>query len=223
MLTREQLFALATQMGFAGMTMLETAVVPDVPDSLDRCTWRRQIDFGPPSGEADVGTMRFETEDVVLEDGIDAVYHERWERDVSSVGITWAMNLSQADARAAGLLANDAAHCDAPAMFVARCGNFFMFARSRSSRAQAMLASYRGKRFVEVVRDSALDIEAVRALLDFEISLGRVQGANGARWTIDLSTFPWREGQAAFASQVSAALDRLTDATSGSAAQGGVG
>ncbi len=72
-----------------------------------------------------------------------------------------------------------------------------------------MLASYRGQRLVDVTGNPALDIDAVRALLDFEISLGRVQRADGARWTVDLSTLPWREGQAAFASDFTGALDRL--------------
>jgi hypothetical protein len=209
-------------MGFAGTTTVETAAVPAASGRLDRCTWRRQIDFSPPDDAADVGTMRFETPDVVLEDGIDADYHERWERDPGSVGITWAMRLSQEDAYAAGLLtrhAGDAAHRDAPAVFVARCGNFFMFARSRSPRAQAVLASYRGQRLVEVIRDPALDLDGVHALLDFEISLGHVLDTDGARWTIDLSTFPWREGQAAFAPGVDGALDRLRDAPSAPASR----
>jgi hypothetical protein len=215
-LTHDQLTELATQAGFAGVTTVETAAVHTASGRLDRCTWRRQIDFSPPDDAADVGTMRFETPDVVLEDGIDAVYHERWERDPASIGVTWAMRLSQRDACAAGLLTRHAdrnagtgTHRDAPEVFVARCGNFFMFARSRSPQAQAMLASYRGRRLVDVIRDPALDIDDVRALLDFEISLGWVQGADGARWTIGLSTLPWREAQAAFAPDVAVALDRL--------------
>ncbi|RKT22196.1 hypothetical protein B0G69_5632 [Paraburkholderia sp. RAU2J] len=213
-LTREQLIELAAQMGFAGATTVdEAAVVVDPADGrLDRCTWHRQIDFSPPSNARDLGTMRFETPHVVLEDGIEAVYHERWERDPASLGLTWAVRLSREAAHAAGLLADDldgAAGDDAPSVFIARCGDFFMFARSRSPRAQAVLASYRGKRLAEVVRDPALDIDDVRALLDFEISLGRVRGNDGARWTIELSTLPWREGQPAFADAVSAALDRF--------------
>jgi hypothetical protein len=213
-LTREQLIDLAAQMGFAGATTVdEAAVAVDAGDDrLDRCTWHRQIDFSPPSNARDLGTMRFETPHVVLEDGIEAVYHERWERDPASLGATWAVRLSREAAHAAGVLADDpdgAARDDAPSVFIARCGDFFMLARSRSPRAQAVLASCRGKRLVEVVRDPALAIDDVRALLDFEISLGRVRGNDGARWTIELSTLPWREGQPAFADSVSAALDQL--------------
>ncbi len=210
-LQRDQLGALATQMGFAGVTTVDTAAVPAASATLDRCTWRRQIDFSPPDDAPDVGTMRFETPGIVLEDGIDAEYHERWERDPSSVGVTWAMRLSQREAGAAGLPTGHS-ESDAPALFVARCGNFFMLARNRSPQAQAVLASYRGQRLVDVIGNPALDIDAVRALLDFEISLGRVQRADGARWTVDLSTLPWREGQAAFASDFTGALDRLPDA-----------
>jgi hypothetical protein len=216
-LEREQLIELAAQMGFAGVTTVdEAAVAADVGDGrLDRCTWHRQIDFSPPSDARDLGTMRFETPHVVLEDGIEAVYHERWERDPASLGLTWAVRLSREAEHAAGSLADDpdgAAREAAPSVFIARCGDFFMLARSRSPRAQAVLASYRGKRLAEVVRDPALDIDDVRALLDFEISLGRVQTNDGARWTIELSTLPWREGQAAFADSVSAALDRIQGA-----------
>ena len=213
-LTREQLIELAAQMGFAGVTTVDPAAVAVDVDAgnLDRCTWHRQIDFSPPADARDLGTMRFETQDVVLEDGIDAVYHERWERDPASLGVTWAMRLSQDDAHAAGLLAcdpSDALCDDAPSVFIARCGDFFMLARSRSPRAQAMLASYRGTRLAEAVRDPALDIDDVRAVLDFDISLGRVRDDKGASWTIDLSTLPWREGQPAFSACGGAVLDRL--------------
>jgi hypothetical protein len=213
-LTREQMIELAAQMGFAGETTVDEAAVAVDADTgkLDRCTWHRQIDFSPPSDTRDLGTMRFETPHVVLEDGIEAVYHERWERDPASLGLTWAVRLSREAAQAAGLLADDpmaAARDDAPSVFIARCGDFFMLARSRSPRAQAVLASYRGKRLADVVRDPALAIDDLRALLDFEISLGQVRGNDGARWTIELSTLPWREGQPAFAGSVGAALDRL--------------
>ena len=211
-LTREELIELAAQMGFAGVTTVDPSAVAVDAGNLDRCTWHRQIDFSPPADTRDLGTMRFETQHVVLEDGIDAVYHERWERDPTSLGVTWAMRLSQDDAHAAGLLAgdpSDALSDNAPSVFIARCGDFFMLARSRSPRAQAMLASYRGKRLTEVICDPALDIDDVRAVLDFDISLGKVRDDKAASWTIDLSTLPWREGQPAFTACGGAVLDRL--------------
>ncbi len=164
-LTREELTQLSMQMGFAGVS----AVDRDGPGHAERCQWHRQIDYSPPGDARDIGTMHFDTPDVVLEDGIDAVYHERWERDAASAGVNWAICLTQREALAQGLLTEERApHGDA-ALFVARCGNRFMLARARSPRAQAMLAGYRNRSLAEAVSDPRLGANDIRALLDFEI------------------------------------------------------
>jgi len=208
-LNRDELAGLGEQMGFAGVTVVDNG--PGM--TAQSCTWRRQIDYSAPSASKDIGAMRFETPNIVLEDGIEAVYHERWEREVDSVGTVWALRLSPEQAYTAGLLPMATASLEtggAPsAVFVARCGNRFMLARARSPDAQAALVAQRGRSLAQAVRDPAVGIELARAWLDFEISLGEVCRADGARWIVSLSTLPWREGQAAFDARTGAALDGL--------------
>ena len=208
-LTRDELAGLGEQMGFAGITAVESGAGM----TAESCTWHRQIDYSVPSEAKDIGAMRFETPNIVLEDGIEAVYHERWEREADSAGIVWALRLSPQQAYAAGLMSSGAASLDtgggAPAVFVARCGNRFMLARTRSPDAQAALGAQRGRSLAQAVRDPAVSIELARTWLDFEISLGEVCRADGARWIVSLSTLPWREGQAAFNAHTGAALDAL--------------
>jgi hypothetical protein len=193
-LTREELTQLCMQMGFAGVSV----VARDEPSHTERCQWHRQIDYRPPGDGRDIGTMHFETPDIVLEDGIDTVYHERWEREASSAGVDWATSLTQREARSQGMLTEERAPHDDAALFVARCGNRFMLARARSPRAQALLGRYRNQSLADAIRDPQLSIDDIRALLDFEISLGQVRRDDGAQWTVELSTLPWREGMAAF-------------------------
>jgi hypothetical protein len=189
-LKREELTQLSTQMGFAGVTVVDW----DEHEHVERCRWHRQIDYNPPGDARDIGTMHFDTPDIVLEDGIDVGYHERWEREALSTGVNWAMSLMQLEARSKGLVTGEQAPHDDAAMFVARCGTRFMLARARSPRAQALLAGYRNRSLAEVVRDPQLSTDDVRTLLDFEISLGQVLRDDGAQWMVDLSTLPWREG-----------------------------
>jgi len=83
-LTRDELFGLARQQGFAGTTSVEG----------DICRWLRQCDFQPPSGANDIGRMVFETPDRVLEYGVEADYFEIWERVPGSRGENFARQLS---------------------------------------------------------------------------------------------------------------------------------
>jgi hypothetical protein len=83
-LTRDELFGLARQQGFAGTTTVEG----------DICRWLRKYDFQPPSGADDVGRMEFETPDRVLEYGVEADYFEIWERVPGSRGESFAGRLS---------------------------------------------------------------------------------------------------------------------------------
>jgi hypothetical protein len=196
-LTRDALIALARQQGFAGITQVERGE-PEV------CTWQRQIDFSAPTDARDIGTMRFVSPDVVLEDGIDAHYHERWERERASAGANWARCVTREAARAAGLLkaserdGDDLYASTAPACFIARSGNVFLFARTRTAAADALLAPHRNRALADVVADPRVPLDHARAMLDFEISLGHVAHPDRERWTIALSTLPWREGKTAF-------------------------
>ena len=187
---RDGLVELARQQGFAGFTEVQ-------PGTPEVCTWHRQIDFSPPAGTRDIGTMQFESPDILLESGVDAPYHERWEREPASVGPTWAARLPHEAVLAAGAVHGAAAEYgpdDRPMSFLARAGRFFMFARARTSRATAWLARHRGRTLAQVVGDPSVSLEQARALLDFEISLAHVAASAGALPVIALSTHPWREG-----------------------------
>ena len=210
-LPRDLLVELARQQGFAGYTAIE-------PGAPDVCTWHRQIDFSPPTGARDIGTMRFESPHVLLEDGVDACYHERWAREPASTGPTWAMRVTRCAPPAAGSLrdANEApASRDEPVRFLARAGGFFMFARARSAEAAAWLAQHPGRTLAQIAGDPSVSLEQVRAMLDFEISLARVAASPGAPPVIALSTHPWREGCTLCvppdpAVETAASLDSLT-------------
>lgn len=78
--TPAQMRVLATQQGFAGITVVEG----------DLCQWDRRVDFQPPSGYRDIGRIAFETPDRMLEYGVEQNYFEIWERVPGSVGDTGA-------------------------------------------------------------------------------------------------------------------------------------
>lgn len=189
-LSRDGLVELARQQGFAGFTQVDVGT-PDI------CTWHRRIDFSPPSDARDIGAMRFERPAVLLEDGVDANYHERWEREPASVGASWGAPMSRAQMLSlyAGTPRSEPHGVDeGPAGFIACAGDCFMLARARSPEAGALLARHRGRKLSDVVADPAVSLDLARELVDFEISLGRVAPPSGAGPTIVLSTHPWREG-----------------------------
>lgn len=150
---------LALQAGFAGVTEIEG----------DRCQWHRAIDFQPPSGREDIGRMRFENPDYLLEDGLDGSYHEVWERLPESLGRNWGTWLITEDGREGCLLL---------------AGDYFLFA---ASRAQALPAAKS--------LSALLDADNAASLLAFELSFGRHQGG-ATPWRIELSTLAGRAGQA---------------------------
>lgn len=158
----EQL-ALADQAGFAGLTEVRG----------DRCQWHRLIDFQPGGGPADIGRMRFEQPERLLEDGLDGSYHEVWQRLPESRGHNWGLWLQAAVGGRQGCL------------LVA--GDYFLFAAERAC-ALPDGGSLR-QRLAEVG-------PAQRpALLGFELSFGRQRGG-ATPWRISHSTLPWRAGQA---------------------------
>jgi hypothetical protein len=84
-LSRDELFGLARQQGFAGTTVVEG----------DICRWLRRYDFQPPSGANDIGRIEFDTPDRVFEYGLEADYFEIWERVPGSQGENFARQISQ--------------------------------------------------------------------------------------------------------------------------------
>lgn len=69
----EQLEWLRQQQGFAGITQVDTSVIPEI------CNWHRVADFQPATATADAGTMEFEA-DMLIEKGVHAEYLEHWHK-----------------------------------------------------------------------------------------------------------------------------------------------
>ncbi len=133
------------------------------------CRWHRRLDYQPPSGFNDIGRMQFEGPDRLLEYGVEQDYFEIWER-VPGSGESEVLEHDDPNGRPAVLLS---------------LGPWVMFVRARSA------APGRATGLVELV--AAADDPRRVALLDFEISFGRRDGA-GKAWRTELSTLPWLEG-----------------------------
>lgn len=166
--TAEQALALARQGGFAGSTQVD--------DNL--CYWQREIDYRPPALTPDIGVIRFEAADTLLEDCVHRRYHERWQRLPDSLGASQGFRLQQVAASGAAV----------PRIaYLLVCGAYFAFVRSRAAALSA------GANLVSLV-EAAQRGQQRAALLDCEVSFGRA-----GNWRIELSTLPMREGAALFA------------------------
>ncbi len=157
--TLAQQQALCEQAGFAGLT--------EVQD--DVCQWHRLIDYQPPGGPPDIGCMKFEGADRLIEDGLDGSYHEIWQRVPESQGTNWGLWLRSADEpeRQACLLV---------------AGDYFMFVADRPTALNADGGHLRDQ-LARAMPAQRLD------LLACEISFGRQR--NGATpWMISHSTLP---------------------------------
>jgi hypothetical protein len=173
-LSRDHLLALAEQEAFAG----------ELRFSDGWFTWHREIDFQPPGPVPDVGSLR--TADgacvdqeslhrvggLVVEEGRYVAYLEHWQAKAAERGRTNA-----AAARLHGPL-------DGLTGILVRVGSWFLYARDRRQPLTGTGT------LVNRVRGAASLAEA-RALLDCEVSLGRV--ADG-RWQVLRSTLPHRVG-----------------------------
>jgi hypothetical protein len=161
-LSDEQVVWLATQEGFSG-TLAEDG---------DCVAWTRLIDFQPPSASPDVARVRLDADGQLVEEGRDAPYVEYWSRNSEpAAAACWGASLIDPQG--------------GPPARLVRAGDRFMFARARSRELP------RGARLVDLVREAASLAER-RALIDCEISLGRIE-ARG--WRIERSTLPFREGR----------------------------
>jgi len=134
--------------------------------------WEREIDYQPPAAGPDSGRLFWRGE-VLVETGRYADYLEHWHRDpaVPVAPCEAAVFVSRHDGRKAQLV---------------RAGDVFMFARGRGK------ARFAAATLAECVAGAASLPEA-RALLDCEISFGRV---SGGVWRIGRSTLPFRVGAA---------------------------
>ena len=84
-LTDDQLAALATQNGFAGVTTIEG----------DTATWHHEIDFQPAGGGADIGRIEPVGSGKMLEHGLDGSYVESWSALEPDAGAYFAARLVQ--------------------------------------------------------------------------------------------------------------------------------
>jgi hypothetical protein len=134
----------------------------------DICRWLRRYDFQPPTGANDVGRMVFATPDRVFEHGVEADYCEIWERLPGSAGSVRTVRFSTN-----------------PLAWWLEAGDFCM--RVRPRRQGSLPVSPSLTALAQPLRDDAL-----RDLLDFEISFGTRAG--GDTWRVSLSTLPWKEG-----------------------------
>lgn len=161
----DRLAWLATQQGFCGVTEVSGA----------RSQWHRRVDFQPDSGRRDIGQMAFNG-DRLIEVGAEADYLEVWQRLPGSQGDSAVLALADASDRT-----------PARPTWLLIAGPWFAYVRARAGvlPAAASLAELIAARCPS--RAELLD------WLDFEISLGRRDGARP--WRIERSTLPFREGQ----------------------------
>lgn len=164
----DQLAWLATQQGFCGVTEVSGA----------GCQWHRRVDFQPDSGRRDIGQMAFNG-DRLIEVGGEADYLEVWQRLPDSEGDSAVL-----------ALADTADQTPARPTWLLIAGQWFAYVRARAGvlPAAASLSELIAAR--RPSRGQLLD------WLDFEISLGRRDGARP--WRIEHSTLPFREGQVVF-------------------------
>jgi hypothetical protein len=165
-MTEQQRSWLTLQQGFAGVTAVED----------DVCQWHRDIDYQPANGIRDIGRMRFEGRDRLIETGIDTEYLEVWEKLPDSVERTASVKTTvklpdDREVSAYGLMA----------------GSCFMFIRDRNAPLPP------APDLQTALRQHQPDLVTLAAWLDLEISFGRVQ-ADGTG-LIQHSTLPFREGR----------------------------
>ena len=156
----DECLRLAEQHGFAGHLTFDGR----------HFEWHRLIDFQPPSGEADAGSLEWQ-DDVLIERGRDRPYLERWHR----------ARAERLDAIGGASLRD--AERGTRAMLL-RAGENFAYVRDRAGPLP------RGATLAECVVGAA-SLGAARALIDCEISLGRVSGGG---WRIERSSLQGRVG-----------------------------
>lgn len=135
--------------------------------SGDAFEWRRAIDFQCPSDAADAGYLSF-ADGVLIERGRDIPYIEHWHHTSPNLNPHFAIRM------------RDETGLDG---FLVRVGEIFMYVRNR-----AVVLPHGGS-LTDLVKTSSPD--AARAMLDCEISLGRVRDG---KWLIGRSSLPFRIG-----------------------------
>lgn len=171
--------ALGQQQGFAG----------DLVCVGDRFTWHRDIDFQPPTGRPDTGLVRIEG-DTLHEEGSAAAAGSTYRETFRRIASGSRRRLALRSAAGEGHMSASAAPVRADLVLI---DDHFLLARARPEALPA--APGLGSLLANARRDAP---DRLLALLDCEIAKGQLQ-SNAGRWTIEVSTLPWREGTAAFA------------------------
>ena len=168
----------ALQQGFCGVTTVE------VSDAAEVCRWHRRLDFQPPRPHPDAGRIVFDGTERLIETGVHADYLEVWERLPGSTGRFAVLEASPGHA---------------PTMLLVS-GEFAMRVRPRRATWPSDTTT------ADTLRDLVQRHPAAApALLDFEISFGRL--AQG-RLHIAQSSLPALEG-----SDEACRIERVTDDT----------
>lgn len=134
------------------------------------CRWVHEIDYRPPGPLPDAGCVAFDR-GTIIERGVYLPYEEEWRRSPGPGTTTIALRLQHELPR------DPAASCPQGILLVV--DDHFMFVHDRRA-------------------ETAGDRDRLRALLDCEISFGLRIGGR-IPWEVQLSTLPFREGQALFA------------------------
>jgi hypothetical protein len=172
----QDLKTLALQRGFAGHVVLDG----------EQCTWIRYIDYQPDTGRPDTGRLRSDGDLLYERGAASSVLGEDYEETY--------LREAQGSDRLVALRERRAAPSDSTAVgaILLIIDERFLFARPRAvplPPAQAL---------AELIERDGLDTGSIHAYFDCEISLGHVDRDHRRSWTIDLSTIPFREGQALF-------------------------
>jgi hypothetical protein len=164
--------ALSRQQGFAGITQFEQGC----------CQWMRYIDYQPPQPVRDIGLLYWNN-DILIEEGIDQIYREEWQKVDDGNGDYTALVLTEA-------LTDDPSSHSATnwqaSLVIA--GDYFVYTQNRSFSLPSNGS----------LTDCLLHAAAPEKQQDYlacEISFGRCRSGR-VPWEIQRSTIPWREGSA---------------------------
>lgn len=169
-LTRNDIFALSRQQGFAGIAQFEQGC----------CQWLRYIDYQPPQAVRDIGLLYWQG-DILIEEGVDQVYREEWQK------------VGDGDYTALVLAADDPSHqVSTWQASLVIAGDYFIYSQNRPVALPA------ANDLTDCLASPAA-LQKPQDYLSCEISFGWCRSGRVA-WEIQRSTLPWREGCALWSS-----------------------
>jgi hypothetical protein len=162
-LTQMEALALSQQQGFAGITQFEQGY----------CQWMRYIDYQPSQPVRDIGKLYWEN-DILIEDGVDQVYREEWQKVDDGGGDYTAL-----------VLTDDESSTSIWRASLVTVGDYFVYSQNRLAPLPF------GCSLADCLAHSTPPQQ--QSYLSCEISFGRCRGGQFP-WEIQRSTLPWREG-----------------------------